>query len=134
MTHVSTMLENHPAHSKLDGRGRAQSIESLFDCIQACTSCADACLNETDSAMLKRCIASDLDCADVCTATARVLSRQTTGSWSLLTAQLQACMTACRVCAEECSKHTHEHCRVCAEACKACEQACRTMLGGMPQG
>ncbi|MCX6465916.1 MAG: four-helix bundle copper-binding protein [Pseudonocardiales bacterium] len=78
-----------------------------------------------------RCIRLDLDCADVCTATGRVLSRQTAYDAALTRAVLEACATACRTCGDECAAHGErgmEHCRVCAEACRRCEQACRALL------
>ena len=67
------------------------------------------------------CIRTDLDCADVCTATGTALSRQTQPSPELLRALVEACRTACRVCGEECRCHgdMHEHCRICGECCQA---------------
>jgi hypothetical protein len=81
-------------------------------------------------AELRTCITTDLGCADVCDATARVLSRQTGYGAALTRSVLQACRDACRACAEECEQHKdmHEHCRVCAEACRRCEQACERLL------
>jgi hypothetical protein len=35
----------------------------------------------------------------------------------------------CRSCAEECSKHNHDHCKACAEACLSCAEACRSVIG-----
>ena len=47
---------------------------------------------------------------------------------------LEACVLACRLCAEECSRHTDmEHCRVCADACRACEQSCQRVLAALPR-
>ncbi len=79
---------------------------------------------------LVRCIRLNLDCADVCAATGRLLSRQTMPEWQLLQAQLQACALACRLCGDECARHAqmHEHCRVCAEMCRECEAACERLL------
>lgn len=77
------------------------------------------------------CIRLDLDCADVCTATSRVLSRQTACDTQVTRAVLEACATACRRCGDECSTHGEagmEHCRVCAEAFRRCERACRALL------
>ena len=76
------------------------------------------------------CLTIDLNCADICASTGSVLSRQTMFSAAISVAALEACRTACRLCADECEKHTdmHEHCRVCAEACRMCEQACDLLL------
>jgi hypothetical protein len=48
-----------------------------MECAQACTACADACLSEQNVADLAKCIRSNLDCADICDTTGRVLSRHT---------------------------------------------------------
>ncbi|WP_217615500.1 four-helix bundle copper-binding protein [Cellulomonas sp. GbtcB1] len=104
-------------------------MESLVECAQACTACADACLSEEMVADLRTCIRTNLDCADSCGTTARILSRHTGYDADLTRAHLEACIAACRACGDECEQHAgmHEHCRVCAEACRACEQACRDL-------
>jgi hypothetical protein len=81
-------------------------------------------------AELRKCIRTNLDCADVCAATGRVLSRHTAYDADLTRAVLQACAQACRSCGDECSSHAemHEHCRICAEACRRCERACERLL------
>lgn len=101
-----------------------------------CNVCADACLAEPEPEAMRRCIRLDLDCADICTATAAVLSRQTTPNWELLRAQLVACRTACRVCAEECASHAdmHDHCKTCAECCRRCADACQQLMSLLPAG
>jgi hypothetical protein len=81
--------------------------------------------------MLVRCIRLNVDCADLCTATGRIVSRQTALEPQMVRAVLQACATACRLCGDECEQHAAhgmEHCRVCAEACRQCEQACNALL------
>src|SRR5215475_1403993 len=67
-----------------------------------------------------------LDCAVICDATRQVVTRQTERDVDLLSAQLTACATACRVCGAECQRHAahHEHHRICAEVCHHCEVAC----------
>jgi hypothetical protein len=127
------MLETHPREIDLD-RGRlAAAIDELIACSEACTSCADACLSEGMVAELTTCIRTNLDCADICGATARVLSRQTGHDANISRTMLEACAVACKSCGDECGRHAdmHEHCRICAEACRACEQACRDLLKAM---
>jgi hypothetical protein len=55
----------------------AATIDALNDCAQACTAEADDDLSEQNLAELVKCIRLCLDCADICTATLRVVSRQT---------------------------------------------------------
>jgi hypothetical protein len=130
MNHVQRMLDTHPRGARMDGAALAECIQACYECAQSCTACADACLGEPGVAELVRCIRLNLDCFDVCVTTGNVVSRQTEPDWTLLRAQLEACASACGVCAEECERHAghHEHCRVCAAACRGCEQACRRLL------
>jgi hypothetical protein len=134
MTAVADMLRTYPKDlGGVDQQKLSDSIEACLDCAQTCTACADACLSEETVADLRRCIRSDLDCADVCAATGRVLSRHTGYDANLTRAVLEACATACRSCGDECEQHAgmHEHCRVCAESCRRCEQACRDLLAAL---
>src|SRR4051794_24631373 len=129
-TTTMPMLSTYPRTINLDRAKLAAAIDTLIACGQACTACADACLSEDMVSELTKCIRTNLDCADICAATARVLTRHTGYDANISRAVLDACATACRSCADECGAHAdmHEHCRVCAEACRACEQACRDLL------
>src|SRR5262249_7200730 len=71
-----------------------------------------------------------LDCVDVCTATAGVISRQAEYDANVTQPLLEACAAICKSCGDECERHAHmhEHCRICAEACRRCERACRGLL------
>lgn len=136
MGRAKQMLENHPAESKRETDGIARCIEACLDCEQACTTCADACLNEDQVQDMRHCIRTDLDCADICAATMRVMSRLGEPDMDLVRAQLDSLATACIGCAEECDRHAskHEHCRICAEACRECAEACRDVLTKVPAG
>lgn len=127
---TTEMLQTYPGTVDLDREQLARVVDALVECAQACTACADACLGEQMVADLRTCIRTNLDCADSCGTTARILSRQTGGDATVTRAHLEACIAACRACGDQCEQHAgmHEHCRVCAEACRACEQACRELL------
>jgi hypothetical protein len=127
---VREMIESYPAEIKLDREPIAKAIEALMECSQACTACADACLSEDQIDSLRKCIRTDLDCADICAVTARVLSRHTGYDANITRAQLRACIQACESCGDECEQHegTPEHCRICAETCQRCAEACRSLL------
>ena len=130
MSHARQMLETSPGTPEFDLDELAAAIDACLDCTQSCTACADACLAEGDVAGLRDCIGLNLDCADVCDATAKVLSRQARYDKYLVQRLLEACLRACSSCAAECERHAehHRHCGVCAEACRTCESACRTLL------
>jgi hypothetical protein len=130
MPHARAMLDTYPGSFEFPADDLAAAIEACFDCAQTCTACADACLAEEDVAAMRRCIATDLNCADLCYATGRILSRQTEYDGLVTQRTLEACIRACVTCAEECEKHAdhHKHCALCAEACRACAAACTQLL------
>ena len=135
MSRIEEMLVTHPKHSRDLGNSiLAETLDTLNRCAQICRACADACLAEEDVASLTICIRTDLDCADVCSTTAAILTRQTDTNWNIVRSQLKTCIQACQICAAECQQHAyhHEHCRICAEACAECEQACQQLLGELP--
>jgi hypothetical protein len=136
---AAAMLETFPATMNVDRGLLAAAIEACLDCSQVCTACADACLSEDDPASMVKCVRDDLDCADICTTTMRVLSRHTGYDADpagrhvrprLTRAQLTACIAACTACADSCAEHAdhHEHCRICAETCRRCVNACQELL------
>ena len=127
---TAAMLDTHPSSATLDREALARAIDACLECSQTCTACADACLAEPDVTEMVRCIRDDLDCADVCQTTSRLLSRQTAGDPHVIRAVLEACIQACSTCAASCGEHRehHEHCRICADVCEACGQACRAVL------
>lgn len=127
------MLETYPQSINLDRAKLAETIDTLIACSEACTACADACLSESMVAELTKCVRTNLDCADICATTARVLSRHTGYDANISRTLLEACAMACKSCGDECARHAdaHEHCRICAGACRACEQACRDLLSTM---
>jgi hypothetical protein len=125
------MLDTYPGELSLDRGLLVSCIEACSDCAESCTQCADACLAEDDVQHLTTCIRLNLDCADVCAATGRVVSRQTGYDADVTSAVLRACIEACRKCGDECeihAAHGMEHCRVCAAECRRCEQACQELL------
>jgi hypothetical protein len=129
-TTTMPMMETYPKSINLDRRKLAAAIDTLRACAEACTACADACLSEDDIAVLAKCIRTNLDCADICETTARVLSRHTGYDANISRSLLQAAITACRSCGDECALYAdvHEHCAICADACRNCERTCRDLL------
>jgi hypothetical protein len=133
MSYARQMLDSYPRALNVDTGMLAATIDALNDCAQACTADADDDLSEQHVPDLVKCIRLCLDCADVCTATVRVTSRQTDYDPNVTRPLLEACAVICKSCGDECERHAqiHEHCRACAEACRRCEQACRELLAAM---
>lgn len=131
MSVISHMLDTYPGDlGTLDRRALIECIDACAECSQACTACADACLGEAAVSDLTNCIRTDLDCADICETTMRVVTRRTGFDADVTRALVEACRVACAASAEECEQHAsmHEHCKICAESCRRCEQACAVLL------
>ena len=133
MSYARPLLDTYPRTVNVDAGLLAGTIDALNDCAQACTADADDDLSEQNLTEMVKCIRLCLDCADVCTATVRVTSRQTEYDANVSKPLLEACVATCKSCGDECERHAqiHEHCRVCAEACRRCEDACRELLDAM---
>jgi cob(I)alamin adenosyltransferase len=126
---VERISLTHP-RSGDEGDLYAEALSALAACASACTVCADACLSEDDVSSMLECIRVDLLCAAICVATTQAVAGAPEKYSSIIRAQLEACIEACRSCATECEQHAghHEHCAVCAEACRRCERACQELL------
>ena len=105
--------------------GLRSCIEACHKCATECDHCAIACVNEPDPKPLARCIALDLDCADMCRLASALMSRDS----EFAPAFCGDCAEVCDACATECEKHDMEHCRRCAETCRRCAEECRRMAG-----
>jgi len=96
-------------------------IHALGNCINHCNYCADACLDEENVKMMVNCIRTDRACAEVCSTLNQLLA---TG-FSDVQDLVRYCERICNICADECEKHEHQHCKDCAEACRKCAAECR---------
>jgi hypothetical protein len=79
----------------------------------------------TDLQKCARCIALDMDCAQLCRTAAAFMARASDLSRDLC----RLCADVCTACGDECGKHDMDHCQACAQACRACADACRRMAG-----
>ncbi len=131
--HAKSMLDTYPRSINVDTQLLADTIDAVFECAQTCSACAAACLAEERVSDLVKCIRLNLDCADICEVTGRVISRPVEYDATVSQAILEACARVCKSCGDECEGHgaNMEHCRVCAESCRRCEEACRKLLDAM---
>ena len=98
-------------------------IEACNTCAAACNYCATACLHESEVAKMAKCIALDIDCAQICALAAAAMAR---GSVEVK-AICALCADVCKSCGHECGQHDAAHCQQCAKACQLCAQECRKM-------
>jgi len=127
---VERMLKTNPEVMYAPLEVVSECIHACLECAEICTSCADACMGEHAMQQLDHCIRLDLDTADVCSATARMITRQRAPDLGLIAMTLELCMAACQATALECGRHApvYAHCQVCSAACHRCVEACRAML------
>lgn len=123
---IHKMIALHPQVGSDFNEALATAVRHAMFCAVICTSCADACSAEPMD--MRQCIRLCLDCADICDATARVAVRRTGGNISMLRSMLETSIRACELCAEECARQEHEHCRLCAEMCRECAADCSKAL------
>src|SRR3954454_2748949 len=85
------MMAAHPWPAQLDRDLLARCIYECLACQRSCTACADASVAENDVKEMRRDIRLCLDCADVCDATGRLLTRQTEYVAAAARAQVSSC-------------------------------------------
>ena len=136
MSYARQMLDTYHRTLDLDPGLLAGAIDAASDCAQACTADTDADLSEANLAEMVKCIRLCLDCTDVCTVTAAVLSRLAEYDPGATRPLLEACVATCKSCGDECGRHAphHDHCRVCEQACRRCERACQDLLDALSAG
>ena len=67
---TKAMIATHPDVRGSVSQALIDAVDAAYACAQTCTSCADTCVAEEMVARLRQCIRFNLDCADVCAATA----------------------------------------------------------------
>lgn len=130
MTDTNAIIDTVPGGVPLGTEGVAAAIDACLRCLGSCITCANADLAEDDVADMRVCIARCLNCADVCDAAARLLSRPAYLEPGVIQPVLEACVRSCKSCAEECARHAahHAHCAICQKVCQACVEACTALL------
>jgi len=136
------------------------ALQLVVDCIQACIACAETSAasaaltthlpdyeqeaygNPDPAAQPFQSQTSftlaSLDCAEVCEATHKLLSRRTTQhngrEWHVASAQLVACLAACREAAAAASPTAEQvlHLRALVLDCHRCIEACSALLEALP--
>jgi hypothetical protein len=123
---ISGMIALHPDVAGDPNEALSLAARHALFCAALCTSCADACAAEPMD--MRQCIRSCLDCADICGAAAKLALRRTGENAEMVRMMLETCASACLLCAKECERHRHEHCRLCARMCRECAADCRSAL------
>ena len=123
---LEKMIALHPDVAGQVNAELATAARHVMLCSLFCTSFADACLAEDMD--MTQCIRTRVGCADICAATARIAVRRAGQNIAMLRARVETCIRACELCAEECARHEHAHCHLCATMCRECADDCRKAL------
>lgn len=99
-------------------------MDACNRCAQACDECLNSCLKEPDVQARVRCIQILRDCSDICTLSARYMSRGSQFAPTLC----RLCADICEACAAECARFQDHHCQECARYCRDCAEQCRQMV------
>ena len=121
MSYARQLLDACPGTLTADAGVLAATIEALSDCAQACIADADDDLREQNLAEMVTCIRLCWDCADVCTATLGVVTRQAASDASVTRPLLEACVAVC--------SPTHR-CQACRNDTGDCTAPQRLLCGG----
>ncbi|MFN2100080.1 four-helix bundle copper-binding protein [Altererythrobacter sp. MF3-039] len=119
---IKEMIKEHPQVGADYTVELGEAIRHAMYCAAICNSCADACSAEPMD--MSDCVRKCMDCSDICTAFTRIASRRTGGNVTVIKSLLEACIIACKVCAEECAKHDNAHCKRCEQMCRECFEDC----------
>jgi hypothetical protein len=104
-----------------------QCAKACTDCLRECESCVRHCAHLVASGKKDHLgtLGTCADCAELCTAGARIVSRHGPLTGTIC----EACAKACDTCATACEKHgDDEHVQRCAKVCRDCAKDCRDML------
>jgi hypothetical protein len=124
------LIDSLAVHAAVDSRTLASVVDALSGCEEAVIACSAGMVAEQDIDRMRASVLRDLDCSEVVATTRRLLTRATAGDSTLITAQLEACLIACRRSEEQCklTAAEHEHCRLCTAATHRAAEACRQAL------
>jgi len=124
------LIENLAVHAAFDSGTLAHVVDALSGCEEAVIACSAGMVAEQDIDRMRASVLRDLECGEVVATTRRLLTRATADDSALITAQLEACLIACRRSEEQCklTAAEHEHCRLCTAATHRAAEACRQAL------
>lgn len=116
--------DTHRNHSEFQ-----ECAEICTECQRKCDECVRHCVEmlAQGSERHQKTLATCQDCADLCAAAARIVSR--CGPFSREVCE--ACAEACSACAESCERFSNDDLMTqCADICRECEEQCNHMVRG----
>jgi hypothetical protein len=126
MSSLLDVLPPMPIGGAISRADFAQAAKACISADLACGAWAAIVARATRPERLRACLALTLDCIEISTTTAKLLTRNLESDPEVLEAQLEACARACATCGAECERQAAESplARSCAMACHHCEQEC----------
>ncbi|RJY08194.1 four-helix bundle copper-binding protein [Aurantiacibacter aquimixticola] len=126
---IKEMIQDHPSVGSDYNDELGEAVKHAMYAAAICNSCVDACNAEQGD--MSECIRKCSDASDICQAVSTVAARRTHGNTVVIKSLLEACIIACKVCAEESAKHDNPHCNRCERMCREVVEDCTKALQGM---
>lgn len=130
MSGLNEVIQIRPRNVRLEAAVIESCARACYDCARAVTEYADACLQSENVMDELGQLQQDLDLADLCGATARLLTNEHP-DLAAIRRRLEITVSAMRVFAEKYRTRTEDpvNGKRCAEACTRCWQTCNDLLG-----
>lgn len=119
--------DKHEKHDEAKWKEHHEHVKVIGECALICNVTSAHCLRELakeeckDREQVAKTARAADDCGGFCAQTIILMTRH-----SPMSAYAHAaCADACRDCAAECDKSSHELIKKCAEHCRECERVCR---------
>jgi hypothetical protein len=124
------LIDSLARHAVLDSETLAHVVDALSSCEEAVIACSAGMVAAQDIDRMRASVLRDMECSEVVATTRRLLTQATADDSTLITAQLEACLIACRRSEEQCklTAEEHEHCQLCTAAAHHAAEACRRAL------
>jgi hypothetical protein len=112
----------HPHHHD---KAHGDCLKASNECAVVCNETFHYCLGHLKDGHKEHDLAAQMtiDCQEFCKLVAELMARES----PMMGLACASCADACKLCAEECTKHDDPQMKECADACKACEALCRAM-------
>lgn len=132
MNMAMQMMESHQKDMPVQG----MDMKMMQECIEACSASEQAatmCASTVTGDGMSMCMNMCMNTADMTNTMMRMMMRPAGMHRESMMAMLQATMTQCTACADECMtmKDMHPDCAMCAEACRQTAMACQKMMDSM---
>jgi len=124
---TGTIADDKAAPDDHHGGAFMTCAKACNDCQRECDSCARHCAGKVADGKKEhmKTLGTCADCAEICSAAARITAHRGPMSVTIC----EACAKACDTCGDACGEFKDDdHMKRCSDECKKCAKACREMV------